>query len=360
LSIALAGTGSGTVSSNPSGISCGATCSASFQTGTQIVISAAAAASSTFAGWSGGGCAGVLPCVVTLGANTTVTANFVANSLGNVSLLASILPNSRSVQVGNTANTFATIINNGNDTARTCTIVPARSEPADYAFHTTDPATNATIGPRNGAADIPAGGLQSYVLAFTPNAPFGPHEIPLVYSCANGPSPAPSIVGLNTLNLSASPVPVPDIVAVLASTDPGYVIITPTTNTGVFAVAATNVGITDTITANVDSGTANLPVTFTICQADFASRACVAAPTATVTLPIGAHGTAGFGIFLRASALVPDMPATNRAFVRFTDSAGTLRGSTSVAVRTGGGGGGGGDGGTASADRVSSSSAANR
>ena len=44
----------------------------------------------------------------------------------------------------------------------------------------------------------------------------------------------------------------PDIVAVLASTDPGYVIITPTTNTGVFAVAATNVGITDTITANVE------------------------------------------------------------------------------------------------------------
>ena len=61
LSIVLAGTGSGTVSSNPSGISCGMTCSASFQTGTQIVISAAAAASSTFAGWSGGGCVGITP-----------------------------------------------------------------------------------------------------------------------------------------------------------------------------------------------------------------------------------------------------------------------------------------------------------
>jgi hypothetical protein len=31
---------------------------------------------STFAGWSGGGCAGTGPCTVTIGAATTVTANF--------------------------------------------------------------------------------------------------------------------------------------------------------------------------------------------------------------------------------------------------------------------------------------------
>ena len=260
-----------------------------------------------------------------------------------------MLPTSRSVQVGTPATAFATIVNAGPGDATTCTISPQTGQPASFVFQTTDPNTNSLTGTANTPADIPQGGSQSFVFAFTPNAPFGSREIALVYSCANGPRPATTMVGLNTLNLSASPVPVPDIVAVLASTDPGYVIITPTTNTGVFAVAASNVGIADTITASVDSGTANLPVTFTICQADFASRACVAAPAATVTLPIGAGGTAGFGIFLRASARVPDMPATNRAFVRFTNSTGTLRGAASVAVRTGGGGGGGGDGGTASA-----------
>jgi hypothetical protein len=42
----------------------------------------------------------------------------------------------------------------------------------------------------------------------------------------------------------------------------------------------------------------------------------------------------GFGVFLKASAIGPDRPAINRAFLRFTDSGGTLRGETSVGVRS--------------------------
>ena len=349
LSIVPAGTGSGTVSSNPSGISCGMTCSASFQTGTQIVISAAAAANSTFAGWSGGGCVGITPCAVTLDANTIISANFVQNQATAIQLFAAVLPTSRSVQVGTPATAFATIVNAGPGDATTCTISPQTGQPASFVFQTTDPNTNSLTGTANTPADIPQGGSQSFVFAFTPNAPFGPREIALVYSCANGPRPATTMVGLNTLNLSASPVPVPDIVAVLASTDPGYVIITPTTNTGVFAVAASNVGIADTITASVDSGTANLPVTFTICQADFATRACVAAPAATVTLPIGARRHRRVRHLPARQCAGARYAGDQPAFVRFTDSTGTLRGAASVAVRTGGGGGGGGDGGTASA-----------
>jgi hypothetical protein len=40
------------------------------------------------------------------------------------------------------------------------------------------------------------------------------------------------------------------------------------------------------------------------------------------------HFVAGGG------AVVPDLPAINRVFVRFTDAGGALRGETSVAVRT--------------------------
>jgi hypothetical protein len=52
LTITKSGTGTGTVTSNPSGINCGSTCNAPFGQGTSVDILAAAAADSTFAGWS--------------------------------------------------------------------------------------------------------------------------------------------------------------------------------------------------------------------------------------------------------------------------------------------------------------------
>lgn len=53
LSISKAGTGTGTVTSAPAGISCGADCSESYIDGTWVTLTAAASASSVFAGWSG-------------------------------------------------------------------------------------------------------------------------------------------------------------------------------------------------------------------------------------------------------------------------------------------------------------------
>ena len=52
LSVALAGIGAGVVTSSPSGISCGSTCSAVFDVGS-VSLSAAASAGSSFAGFSG-------------------------------------------------------------------------------------------------------------------------------------------------------------------------------------------------------------------------------------------------------------------------------------------------------------------
>ena len=49
LSVVRAGGGSGGVTSSPAGINCGTTCSASFTSGTQVTLTAAAAAGSTFA-----------------------------------------------------------------------------------------------------------------------------------------------------------------------------------------------------------------------------------------------------------------------------------------------------------------------
>ena len=53
LSVSSAGAGTGTVTSNPAGIDCGATCAADFTDGTSVTLTAAAAAGSGFTGWSG-------------------------------------------------------------------------------------------------------------------------------------------------------------------------------------------------------------------------------------------------------------------------------------------------------------------
>ncbi len=76
LTAVKAGTGTGTVTASPSGISCGSDCSQSYTAGTAVTLTATAASGSTFAGWSGGGCAGTGTCAVTVNAATTVTATF--------------------------------------------------------------------------------------------------------------------------------------------------------------------------------------------------------------------------------------------------------------------------------------------
>lgn len=76
LTVGVIGSGSGTVTSTPSGISCGTTCSATFATGTAVVLSAAASATSNFAGWSGA-CSGTDPaCQITMSASRAATASF--------------------------------------------------------------------------------------------------------------------------------------------------------------------------------------------------------------------------------------------------------------------------------------------
>jgi hypothetical protein len=76
LTVSRNGTGSGTVTSSPSGINCGATCSASFTQGATVTLTAAPASGSVFAGWSGGGCSGTGTCTVTMNVAQSVTATF--------------------------------------------------------------------------------------------------------------------------------------------------------------------------------------------------------------------------------------------------------------------------------------------
>lgn len=85
LTVSKVGTGSGTVTSTPAGIDCGADCAESYATATTVTLTAApvgsGAAASTFAGWSGA-CSGTGPCQVTVVGPKIVTARFERVNVG--------------------------------------------------------------------------------------------------------------------------------------------------------------------------------------------------------------------------------------------------------------------------------------
>jgi hypothetical protein len=76
LAVARTGFGGGSVKSSPAGVNCGNTCIGSFATGASVTLTAKPGITSTFAGWSGGGCSGKHSCRVTLDSDVTVTAHY--------------------------------------------------------------------------------------------------------------------------------------------------------------------------------------------------------------------------------------------------------------------------------------------
>lgn len=76
LAAARSGAGVGTVKSSPPGIACGSACKAEFDSGGLVTLTAAPAAGSAFAGWSGS-CSGTGSCQVTLNAAASVSAEFI-------------------------------------------------------------------------------------------------------------------------------------------------------------------------------------------------------------------------------------------------------------------------------------------
>lgn len=75
VSITKAGTGTGIVSSAPSGILCGSDCAGAYSAGGIVFLSATPFTGSKFVGWSGG-CSGTRTCAVTGNTMVAVTAWF--------------------------------------------------------------------------------------------------------------------------------------------------------------------------------------------------------------------------------------------------------------------------------------------
>ncbi len=81
LTASKTGNGSGSVTSNPAGVACGATCTTNFNSAVgSVTLTATPNSGSSFTGWSGA-CSGTGTCTVTMNAAQTVTANFILGPL---------------------------------------------------------------------------------------------------------------------------------------------------------------------------------------------------------------------------------------------------------------------------------------
>jgi len=255
--------------------------------------------------------------------------------------VSAVLPSSRSIRVGEVATAFATILNPSDQVAASCRIAPATDVPAVFEYFQTDPATNAAVGDANPEIDIAANGFATLVFSFRPLNPFPSTEIEFDFSCGNADSPASGIVGVNTFRLAALGSPGADVIAIVATAgNNGIADIPMRSGIGAFAVATANVGVTETIEVTADTGDAALPLSLLVCETNPATGACLSPPAASTVVAYEASTTATFSVFAllsEAGADIPFDPAANRAFVRFSNLSGEVRGSTSVALRTVGG-----------------------
>lgn len=77
ISITIAGTGNGAVTSNPAGFNCSSDCSAGIPFGSTVTLSATPGPNATFAGWNGD-CTGTGSCPISVTSAKSVTATFSA------------------------------------------------------------------------------------------------------------------------------------------------------------------------------------------------------------------------------------------------------------------------------------------
>ncbi len=130
LALTKNGSGTGSVASDPAGVDCGATCSATFPAGTPVTLTATPDAASTFTSWSGA-CTGTNPtCVLTMAEGATVTATV---PVGSDPGFVALHPDGTRVYVANGMSGSVSVLDTATNTV-TAT-VPVGANPYYIAVH---------------------------------------------------------------------------------------------------------------------------------------------------------------------------------------------------------------------------------
>ncbi|WP_394692695.1 reprolysin-like metallopeptidase [Hyphobacterium sp.] len=248
---------------------------------------------------------------------------------------SALLPYSRTVSSGTAATAFVSVVNPAStgSTAEGCGLQVHGA--SGFTFQRTDPATNAVIGAPGDLADIPAGGVQTFVISLVQPGPFAASDIRIDTSCRNRAS-APAINGLNTLLFTSTTLSLPDVIALAATTSNNGIVELPSGGgANAFSVATANLGSVGNVIVSIAPG-AEAPAfdLLEICRTNAATGQCETPRATSINQLFNANETLTFAAFVRSNAPVGNVPATNRVFVHFRTPAGQSVGATSVAVRS--------------------------
>jgi len=268
------------------------------------------------------------------GASGHIQMGWFSTATPQPNLVTAVLPNARSVTVGQPATAFMTVINAGPGNATACEVsLPNTDFVGGFSYQTTD-AANQTTNIADTPVDIVAGAAQNFVFAVTPSAELSGQILTPLASCAEGTS---SLVttGVNTFLLSSSAIQPADMLTIAGTlSGNGVIEMSSASGNGFVTVATAAIGANASLTFRVHDGGAGLPIVTSVCETDPATSVCLSAPSNQVSFDSVNGETRTFAAFLSAVGDIPFAPGDSRLFLTFDDAAGISRGGSSVAVRT--------------------------
>jgi len=261
---------------------------------------------------------------------------FVSDTFAGFSrpLLSAALPLARSTEVNDTVTVFVSLINQSQQDLEGCAIGFNGDLPISFTYAQTEPINNEVIGPADELFSLAPGEVKSFVVGMTPAGPFSSTRIDAVYECGNSLRVV-QLTELNDIVLASSTFPVPDILAESATISNDGIAALDANNQAAFSVATLNLGA-ESGPLRVDAFPTGGLAAFTtsICETDPISGDCLGAAASFLEVDYDELEERTFGVFVSSSQPIEPLFDIRRVRVQFTDDAGELRGSTSVAVVT--------------------------